>query len=601
MTPAFRYTLLWTLGSLVIVFAALTMVPGARIDGHYVPSNADAFYHARRILDVVMTGAPVAQFDVSIHHPEGSWIAWPWGFDTAMATIVGWFGPFTSEADAVAVLVHIPVAAAALALALLVVLWRQLELSLPAAALATVGFAALPLVFLAFAVGNVDHHFAELLWTLLTLCSGIAFFRSSRGLSPAGLLGLVLGSAVAVHNSLFILQLPVVLAFAWRWLRHEQLPERRAVLVLAATLVATTLLVSTPSAPWRRGAFEFYSLSWFHTYVAVAAALSLIALTKVQSRASNAAWLALAAAAVALPLVASAGLGVRFVSGELDVLRDVIEVRSPYELYALFGPAQSTRLFSWLMWLALPSLVASLVFAVRVREPGRQFFAIAAAMFLIMMQLQYRFGIFGIVPLLAALAITLDAARARWPAWRRLQVLAATSFLVVALAPTRDVWTTPRAPGGDPFYADMYPGLMQLREACSRRPGVALSGINDGHWIRYHTSCAVIGNVFLLTEQDARKRLEVEALLASEPSKLRSERPEVAYVLVHRELELFVPVAPDGRQGQGVLRWRDASLPALVRELLGPEESLPEGYRALWSTRLPDGQVLGRLLEIDRS
>jgi hypothetical protein len=180
-------------------------------------------------------------------------------------------------------------------------------------------------------------------------------------------------------------------------------------------------------------------------------------------------------------------------------------------------------------------------------------------------------------------------------------VLAATLCLVVALAPTRDVWTTPRAPGGDPFYADMYPGLMQLREACSRRSGVALAAINDGHWIRYHTSCAVIGNVFLLTEQDARKRLEVETLLASEPTRHRSERPEVAYALVHRELELFVPVGPDGRQGQGVLRWKDDSLPALVRALLGPEESLPEGYRALWSTYLPDGQVLGRLVEIDGS
>jgi len=111
----------------------------------------------------------------------------------------------------------------------------------------------------------------------------------------------------------------------------------------------------------------------------------------------------------------------------------------------------------------------------------------------------------------------------------------------------------------------------------------------------------VIGNVFLLTEQDARSRLEVETLLASAPAKLRSERPEVAYVLVHRELELVVPVGPDSRQGQGVLQWKDASLPALMRELLGPEVSLPEGYRALWSTYLPDGQVLGRLLEIDPS
>ena len=51
MTPAFRYTLLWILGSLVIVVAALTMVSGARVGADYVPSNPDAFYHARRILD----------------------------------------------------------------------------------------------------------------------------------------------------------------------------------------------------------------------------------------------------------------------------------------------------------------------------------------------------------------------------------------------------------------------------------------------------------------------------------------------------------------------------------------------------------------------
>ena len=146
----------------------------------------------------------------------------------------------------------------------------------------------------------------------------------------------------------------------------------------------------------------------------------------------------------------------------------------------------------------------------------------------------------------------------------------------------------------------MYPGLMELRAACERRHGVVLSGINDGHWIRYHTSCAVIGNVFLLTEQDARKRLEVETLLAADPARLRNERADVTYVLVHNELELFVPVEADGSHGQGALRWRSATLPALVRELLGPEQALPEGYRVLWSAHLPDGQVFGRLLEIER-
>ena len=171
--------------------------------------------------------------------------------------------------------------------------------------------------------------------------------------------------------------------------------------------------------------------------------------------------------------------------------------------------------------------------------------------------------------------------------------------LVVALAPTRDVWRAPRPAGGDPFYADVYPGLMQLRDVCERRPGTVLAAINDGHWIRYHTRCGVIGNVFLFTEQDARKRLEVESLLATEPESLRRERPDVGYVLLHAELELFVPVRPDGSHGEGVLRWR-STLPALTRDLLAAEESLPPGYRVLWSSYLPDGQALARLLEIER-
>jgi hypothetical protein len=305
-------------------------------------------------------------------------------------------------------------------------------------------------------------------------------------------------------------------------------------------------------------------------------------------------------AIVAVPLLRSAGLGTQFVSGELDVLRDITETKSPYELYALFGPPQSTRLFSWLMWLALPAALANLYWAVHLREAGRQFFSIAAVVFLVLMQLQYRFGVFGIVPLLATLALALDAAAARWPARTRWQAGAAALALAVALAPTRDVWTTPRPPGGDPFYEDMYPGLMQLRDACERRPGVALAGLNDGHWIRYHTRCSVIGNVFLLTEQDARKRFEVETLLATEPARLRDERPDIAYVLVHGELELFVSVRPDGSHGEGVLRWRSETLPVLVRELLEPQESLPAGYEVLLSSYLPDGQILGRLLELER-
>jgi hypothetical protein len=597
VSPAFRYTLLWVLGSLAIVVAALTMLPAAFLDGVYVPSNPDAFYHARRILDVVMTGAGVVQFDAQVHYPDGSWIPWPWGFDTFMAMIVGWFGPYPSEAAAAAVLMNLPVAAAPIAVALFVWLGRQLELSFPSALVATVAFAALPLVFLAFAVGNVDHHFAELLWALLMLCGGIAFLRAASVVSAVGL-GVILGSAVAVHNGLFILQLPVVAVFAWRWLRNEPLPPRRAVIAFAATLVAVTLLVSVESEPWRRGAFEFYTLSWFHSYVALCTAAILVLFAFVRFSARALLCVALIASGAALPLLRAAGLGARFVSGDLELLRDVTEAMSPYELYALFGPAQSTRLFSWLMWLALPALLVNGYWVVRVREPGRQLFSVAAVLLLALMQLQYRFGVLGIVPLLMTLALLVDAARRRWPTHARLHVAGAALGMFVALLPTREVWTTPRAAGGNPFYADMQPGLMRLRDACARRPGVVLAGIDDGHWVRYHTQCSVIGNVFLLTEDDARKRREVETLLAMPAERLRAERPDIAYVFIHGELELYVPVMADGSHGQGVLRWKTATLPALMRELLAAEPTL-QGYTEVWATYLPDGQVLGRVLEID--
>ncbi len=109
----------------------------------------------------------------------------------------------------------------------------------------------------------------------------------------------------------------------------------------------------------------------------------------------------------------------------------------------------------------------------------------------------------------------------------------------------------------------------------------------------------MIGNVFLLTEEQARKRLETEALLDSQATRLPIERPDIAYVLVNNELELYVESASAGGDGRGVLRWKSDTLPALTRALLGPEESLPPAYRVLWTAHTADGGVFGRLLELN--
>ena len=85
MSLPFRYALLWIAGALIMVVSSMTTLQGSYADGVYGPAHADAFYHARRVLDVVMTGQPVQQFDARIHVPEGSWITWPWAFDSALA------------------------------------------------------------------------------------------------------------------------------------------------------------------------------------------------------------------------------------------------------------------------------------------------------------------------------------------------------------------------------------------------------------------------------------------------------------------------------------------------------------------------------------
>jgi len=154
MTPAFRWTMLWIAGSIALIAGALGSLTASFIDGQYLPANPDAFYHARRILDAVMHGMPVADFDARIHAPEGSWLTWPWGYDTLMARITGLFGPFANEAAANRVLMHIPVAASPVAAGLVVVLARQLALPLSLAALAVLGFA---LLGLARAAGGLPH------------------------------------------------------------------------------------------------------------------------------------------------------------------------------------------------------------------------------------------------------------------------------------------------------------------------------------------------------------------------------------------------------------------------------------------------------------
>lgn len=601
MTPAFRYALLWLAGSVLGMFAAMAMISLAYADGEFQPANPDAFYHARRILDSVFSGAPVIQFDDRIHAPEGSWLVWPWGFDTLLAWITRLFGPYSSEAEANRVLMNIPPAAIPIAMGLVVNIARQLALPFLLAALLVLSFAALPLVYLQFAVGNVDHHFAELLWTLGTLSAGIWFFKGDRRSIAAGItLGCVLATALAIHNSLLILQIPIAATLGIFWLRGIPLPHRHQVIAFGAALLTTTLLVCLPSEPWQRGFFEFYTLSWFHFYVSACVAVFSVLLVLAGRTRRSVVFVLVGAAAAVLPIVGALNLAGEFVSGQLEIIRNVSEVKNPYVVHRDLGVFGFARFTSWLLLLTGPMLLLNLWWIYQRKDPVFQFVAITGAMGLLLMQVQYRFSVYGDIPMLLTPILAVRMLYEWRPELRRVALVACCVLYAVAFHPTIANWKARYTLGGADGYAALRAVFPVLKKLCAQRPGIVLTDLNSGHWIRYHSQCSVIGNVFLLTPQHAAKVAETARLFALPLADLVTAKPEVRYVFVYHNVLLSRDAKGVENRNLEARRLRMNEVP-VQRDLLGPAAGIPPQFKLRFQARTPGGQIFARLYEIVRT
>jgi len=599
MTPAFRYTLLWLGGSVLAMFAALTMLSGGYSNGEFLPANADAFYHARRVLDSLFSGSPVIQFDPRIHVPEGSWLTWPWGFDTLLASITRLFGPYANEAQANRVLMNIPPVATPVAVGLVVIIARQLALPFFLTLLFVVGFSALPLVYMQFAVGNLDHHFAELLWTLGTLSAGIWFFSAGRLSYGAGIaLGCVLGSALAIHNGLFILQIPIAVTLGLFWLRGIPMPHRFQTIAFGAALLTTTLLVCLPSEPWQRGFFEFYTLSWFHFYIAACVAVFAILLVLIERNTRNVVIVLLSAVVAMLPIIGTLSFAGEFVSGQLDSIRGIMEASSPYALYRDYGWTMSTRFISWLLWLTGPMLLLNIWWIYKRRDPALQFVAISGAMGLALMQAQFRFSVFGDVPMLLTPVLAVHLLCEARPELRRIAPAVCCALFAVAFYPTFANWQARYWLGGNEAYAYVRSTFPVLKQACAQRPGIVLGDVDTGHWVSYHSQCSVIADVFLLTPQHAEKRIESARLLAMAPAELLTAKPEVRYVFAHHSVSFSYDEKGVETPNFDKLRLQ---MHQVERDLLGPEANIPPEFKQRWEVRTPAGQVYARLYEIERT
>jgi hypothetical protein len=577
---------IWLATSCIAVVSCMLNFSAAHIGEEAVPVGHDSYYHARRILDTVANPDSFYEFDPKIHAPEGSLLVWPWGYDYLMAQVVRAGLAVGLSTEPIKILLAIPVAAVALSIGLLILVGRRLGLSNWLVTLAALCLALAPTTQLLHQYGAVDHHFAELICVLAALAAGLAWFREPT-IRASVALGAVLGLSIAIHNGLFILQLPFLVTLAVNWLQGRQAPKQPT-LVFAATLLITALAVLIPSLPFRQGQFEFYTLSWFHLYIACGTALTASLL--IWLRPTRNTILALGALAVGLlvPLLHEIRLAQSFLTGSLGMLSEIQEMRSPAKLAREEGLMAATFFYSFLIWLAPITLLLCLLQCWRERHSQRLLFWVSAAMGLGLLFMQMRMHYFGSYAMyLPWLVLLNDYAATRIDVRKRSFLLATLALLLAYVPQIRHALIAPIPNAGDIWLQRLHPIFPALRKACAEDPGVVLADPTAGHYIRYFTDCSVIANNFLLTRQQFEKVDEAMHLFELPAAELPKRAPFVKYVLV-RPARLRREA-----NGEYTYSFFGDTQPTLPTQLLlQPQQSLPPEYRLLdevkFETRYPD-------------
>jgi len=599
MKPSTTYIVLWLVASAIAMFLALQLNSAAFVDGQYIPAGNDSFYHARRIIDAAIGERGFYQFDDMIHVPEGSWLNWPWAYDylAAMAlTFALWLRP---TLEPMAFLAHVPVAWLLVNMGLLSLIARKIALSIEMSAVALLGFALLPLTQTLHGVGVIDHHFIELTFVLATLWSGLNFFSAQCRPKDVVILGVILGIAPAFHNGLFILQIPVLICFLAHWLRG-QMPETRKLYLLTAALFGSTLLVVLPSAAFRDMQFEFWTLSWFHLYIAGCSAVGILFFGLREFGRLSVGMLLGLGVALVVPIIAKVMIGAAFLGGDLILLNEILEVKSPFaRIREPDGLVWVTSYYSWMIVLAPVLIVVYARQAWLESNSDKIFFSVFVVFGVALMLVQYRLNPFGAwALLLATLLIVQDAGEKN--GFSKLAITAG-SLLVIAVAfqpPLKNRLFAAYPPGLSRDYAATRILFSSMAESCAKDGGTALSYNDDGHYIRYHTDCSVMTNNFLLTPQHERLILEADALLQLDPEQFLLAAPNVDYIFV-RMYEIF-EAGPNGMQATPIPSLVGRNAPLFVALTFADE--LPQEYQLIDEVRVQDERdfAYARVFKINR-
>ena len=588
-----RYSIgLWlTAGSLAFLFC-LYHLSGTLVFGSFLPADNDSFYHARRIIDALGDPLRVAQFDARIHAPEGSWILWPWAYATAMACLTRLLMALTGAADPMSVLAFIAPAWVFVNAALFLGIASRLRLSLAMQALAMLFFTLLPLTQMLHRVGMVDHHYIEWTFVLASLYCGLGWFDDLASRRRAAALAAVLGAAPAFHTGLFILQLPVLLAFAWLWALKRPL-DRGGTLAFGAVLLAVTAAFLLPSEPFRRGEFSYYLHSGFHLYIAFCTALLCVLMGFLRFRLAAVAGLCALAAGLATPVLRQLQLGREFLFAAHPYLERLAELGSIPKDIAAGRFWRLTLTYSPLLWL-LPLGIGGLAWRLRrdSSNPAIYFMVQALAGSFLLLQ-SFRLHYFGSFALILPLCRLVDDLRERSPGLfaSRPRAAALGALLVAPLLPgLLALQAGYQAGGGDMKYTHARDAYRALAVACRKAPGVVLAEPNDGAFIRYHSDCSTIADNFALTQQHFEKIGFAESLLAASSAEVMRAAPYVRYILVKR--------ADDVADRSRTCGLRCPENAGLRQELLAPGFAAPARLRLMVNVAVQRGDQVEPLLRL---
>lgn len=582
---------LWLPAGGLAFLLALYPLSATLANGVYLPADQDSFYHAHRVLDALAAPWRLQQFDPRIHAPEGSWVTWPWAYDMMLAGIghlaVYGFG----VKQPLAVLAYVAPLWTFVNAALLLGAARRLGLKPAWQALVMLCYACSPLTQNLHRVGMLDHHYVEYSFVLATLYFGLCWFGDISNRGAAAALGVVLGMAPAFHNGLFIVQVPVLASLGARWLRdHPKAPAAAA--SFAAALLLSTLLFLLPSEPFRRGMFAFELQSWFHLFVAANTALAACLLARLP-RSPRSAALLLGLGLLSLTAIYSQLLHAgSFLRGRMVDLADMEEVEGVLSYVAARDFRFLNSNYSGLLWLA-PASLALLCLRLRTRrDDASLFFTLCALSGFGLLLNQYRFENYGSFTLTLPLCLLAQEVAERRP--RRSNIIFAGVALTAcaAYAQVPGQLRRPIPLGGGPDYQmthGIYPALAQ---ACAERPGIVLADNSDGHYITYHTGCAVIADNFIMTPLHERKLLEAERLMGGSLREALHQAPWLRYIYVRRNDSVFdsdcaVRACAENR--------------GLRQELLFRAGAPPQGLRLVGGVDISKGgssEPLARIFEV---